>query len=140
MIAPSRVRVTTTDMLRTLSHHAGRIIGGASGVAACGLWLWALGVPQGAFTLNALNIGIGVLMLLFALFAVIASVRGHGVVLVILFVMSFFPVGGYLLGTPLWLRWIGVADFGFLMGGLLIWYSTPRTAEQQAPAGDRKDR
>lgn len=126
-------------MLKTLSHHAGRIIGAASGVAACGLWLWALGMPQGAFTLNALNIAIGVLMLLFALLAVIASIRGHGVVLTILFVMSFFPVGGYLLGVDHWLRWIGVTNFGFLLGGLLIWYSTPNTAEQQAPLTDKKD-
>jgi hypothetical protein len=123
-------------MLGTLSFHAGRIIGGASGVAACGLWLWALGVPQGTFTLNALNIGIGVLMMLFAIFAVIASVRGHGIALVVLFVMSFFPVGGYLIGVDHWLRWIGVMDFGFLLGGVLIWYSTSKTSRQASVGGE----
>jgi endonuclease/exonuclease/phosphatase (EEP) superfamily protein YafD len=128
------------DRFATLSFHAGRVIGAASGVAACGLWLWALGTPQGAFTLSALHIAIGVLMMLFAIFAVIASVRAHGMVLLVIFVMSFFPVGGYLLGTPLWLRWVGVADFGFLAGGLLIWRFAPKTAGQQAPTAEGKDR
>jgi hypothetical protein len=115
------------DLLPTVSLHAGRIVGAASGAAACGMWLWALGTPQGSFTMSALHIAIGVLMMLFAIFAVIASVRAHGVVLMVIFVMSFFPVGGYLFGTPHWLRWIGVANLGFLLGGLLIWYSTSKT-------------
>ncbi len=128
------------DFFATLCLHAGRIIGASSGVAACGLWLWALGTPQGTFSLSPLHIAIGVLMMLFAIFAVIASVRGHGVVLMVVFVMSFFPVGGYLLGTPLWLRWVGAADFGFLAGGLLIWHFAPKTAGQQAAVTGPGDR
>lgn len=124
-------------MLRTLSQYAGKIIGTASGVAACGLWLWALGTPQGTFSLSALNIAIGVLMMLIAIFAVIASVRGHGLALLVMFIMSFFPVGAYLFGIPHWLRWIGVADLGFLVAGLMIWYSTPKTAEHQGSATDQ---
>jgi len=127
-------------MLRTLLQYAGKIIGAASGVAACGLWLWALGTPQGAFSLSALNIAIGVLMMLFSIFAVIASVRGHGVALVVMFIMSFFPVGAYLFGIPHWLRWIGVTDLGFLVGGLMILYSTPKTAEHQSSVTDQGDR
>jgi len=126
-----------TDMLRSLSYYAGRIIGAASGVAACGLWLWALGTPQGTFSLSAVHIAIGVLMMLFAIFAVIASVRGHGLALLIMFIMSFFPVGAYLYGTPLWLRWIGVSNIGFLLAGLLIMYST-RKATHQASVTDSK--
>jgi hypothetical protein len=127
-------------MLRTPFHYAGKIVGAASGVVACGLWLWALGTPQGTFSLSALNIAIGVLMMLFAIFAVIASVRGHGVALVIIFIMSFFPVGAYLYGIPLWLRWIGVTDLGFLVGGLMILYSARKTAEHQASVTDQGDR
>jgi hypothetical protein len=129
-----------TDKLRTLSHHAGKIIGAAAGVAACGLWLWALGTPRGTFSLSAVHIAVGVLMMLFAIFAVIASVRGHGVALVVVFIMSFFPVGGYLFGIPHWLRWIGVLDLGFLVGGLMILYSTRKTAEHQASVTDPGDR
>jgi len=127
-------------MLQTLSYHAGKIIGAASGVAACGLWLWALGTPQGPFSLSPVHIAIGVLMMLFAIFAVIASVRGHGLALLIMFIMSFFPVGGYLFGIPHWLRWIGVLDLGFLMAGLMLLYSTRNTAEHQAPDADQGDR
>jgi hypothetical protein len=127
-------------MLQTLSYYAGKIIGAASGVAACGLWLWALGTPQGPFSLSPVHIAIGVLMMLFAIFAVIASVRGHGLALLIMFIMSFFPVGGYLFGIPHWLRWIGVLDLGFLMAGLMLLYSTRNTAEHQAPDADQGDR
>ena len=127
-------------MLRTLSQYAGKIIGAASGVAACGIWLWALGTPQGPFSLSAANIAIGVLMMMVAIFAVIASVRGHGPVLVVMFIMSFFPVGAYLFGIPHWLRWIGVVDVGFLVAGLMIWYSTPKTVEQRASVTDQEDR
>jgi hypothetical protein len=127
-------------MLRTLSYYGGKIIGAASGAAACGLWLWALGTPQGAFSLSAVHIAIGVLMMLFAIFAVIASVRGHGLALLIIFIMSFFPVGAYLFGIPHWLRWIGVTDLGFLVAGLMIWYSTPKTAKHQASVTDQGDR
>jgi len=127
-------------MLQSLSYYAGKIIGAASGVAACGLWLWALGTPQGPFSLSPVHIAIGVLMMLFAIFAVIASVRGHGMALLIMFIMSFFPVGGYLFGIPHWLRWIGVLDLGFLMAGLMLLYSTRNTAEHQAPDTDQGDR
>jgi hypothetical protein len=124
-------------MLRTLSHNAGKIIGAASGVAACGLWLWALGTPQGPFSLSAVHIAIGVLMMLFAIFVVIASVRGHGLALLIMFFMSFFPVGAYLYASSHWLRWIGVSNLGFLVAGLLILYSTQKTAEQKASVTDQ---
>jgi len=129
-----------TDMRRTLSQYAGKIIGAASGVAACGLWLWALGTPQGTFSLSPVHIAIGVLMMLIAIFAVIASLRGHGLALLLMFIMSFFPVGAYLYGIPLWLRWIGILDLGFLVAGLLILYSTPKTAEHQASVTDQGDR
>jgi hypothetical protein len=104
------------------------------------MWLWALGTPQGTFSLSAVHIAIGVLMMLFAIFAVIASVRGHGLALLIVFIMSFFPVGAYLYGIPHWLHWIGVSNLGFLVAGLLILYSTPKTAEHRASVTDQGDR
>ena len=126
-------------MLQTLSRYVGKFIGAASGVAACGLWLWVLGTPQDTFFLSAVHIAVGVLMMLLATFAVIASLRGHGLVLVVMFIMSFFPVGGYLLGVPHWLRWIGVSNLGFLVAGLMIMYST-RKATHQASVTDQGDR
>ena len=127
-------------MLRTLSQYAGKIIGAASGVAACGLWVWAIGAPPATFPLSGVSIAIAVLMMLIAIFAVIASVRGHGLALVVMFVMSFLPVGAYLFGMPHLLRWIGVSNLGFLMAGLMIWSSTPKPAEHQASVTDQGER
>ena len=126
-------------MLPTLSRYAGKFIGAASGVVACGLWLWVLATPQDTFVRAAVHIAVGALMMLLALFAVIASLRGHGLGLVIIFIVSFFLVGGYLLGIPHWLRWVGVANLGFLAAGLMIMYST-RKAPHQASVTDQRDR
>ena len=126
-------------MLRTLSRYAGKFIGAVSGVAACGLWVWVLGTPQETFLLSAVHIAVGVLMMLFALFAVIASVRGHGLPLLVMFFVSFFPVGGYLLGLPHWFRWVGVSNLGFLVAGLMIMYST-RKGTPQVSVTDQGDR
>jgi hypothetical protein len=125
--------------MRTFSRYTGKFIGAASGVAACGLWLWVLATPQDTFLRSAVHIAVGVLMVLLAIFAVIASLRGHGRALVVMFIMSFFPVGGYLLGIPHWLRWVGVANLGFLVAGLMIIYST-RKATHQVSVTDQGDR
>ena len=127
------------DVLRNLTFNTGKIIGAASGVAACALWLWALGTPQGTFSLSAVHIAIGVLMMLFAIFAVIASIRGHGLALLIMFIMSFFPVGGYLFGVPHWYRWIGILNLGFLVAGLMILYSAPKSADERSSVTDQAD-
>ena len=126
-------------MLRTLSRYAGQFIGTASGVAACGLWWWVMGTPQDTFSLSAVHISVGVLMMVFAIFAVIASLRGHDLALLVLFFISFFPVGGYLIGVPHWVRWIGVSNLGFLVAGLMIMYSKPK-ATRQASVTDQGDR
>ena len=78
-------------------------------------------------------------MMVVAIFAVIASLRGHAVALMVMFIVSFFPVGGYLLGIPHWLRWIGVSNLGFLVAGLMIMYST-RKETHQASVTDQGDR
>jgi hypothetical protein len=122
-----------------LSRYAGQFIGAASGIAACGLWFWVLATPQDTLLRSAVHMAVGILMMLLAMFAVIASLRGHGFALVIIFIVSFFPVGGYLLGIPHWLRWVGVSDLGFLAAGLMIMYSTRRAAHQ-ASVTDHGDR
>jgi len=126
-------------MLPTLSRYAGKFIGAASGVAACGLWLWVLATPRDTFLLSAVHISVGVFMMVVAIFAVIASLRGHGLALVGMFIVSFFPVGGYFLGMPHWLRWIGVSNLGFLVAGLMILYSTRKVAHQMSVT-DQEDR
>jgi hypothetical protein len=65
--------------------------------------------------------------------------NSYSTALVIIFVVSFFPVGGYLLGVPHWLSWIGVSNLGFLVAGLMIMYST-RKATRQESVTDQEDR
>jgi hypothetical protein len=70
------------------------------------------------------------LLTVLALFAVIASLKGHATVLVLLFLASFFPVGMFLMSVDHWLRWSGWVDLGLLVAALLL-----RTTRVGAPAG-----
>jgi type VI protein secretion system component VasK len=65
--------------------------------------------------------------------------NSYSTALVIIFIVSFFPVGGYLLREPHWLRWIGISNLGFLVAGLMIMYST-RKATRQVSVNDQGDR
>lgn len=126
--------------MQTVFQFAGKIIGVASGVAACGLWLWAIGTPSPDFPLSGVSVAIGAVMMVIAICVVIASVRGHGVAIVVMFVLSFLPIGIYLLGSSHWLRWIGVANLGFLLAGVMLWLATPKATQPQASVTDRADR
>ncbi len=69
-------------------------------------------------------------MALFAIGAVIASIRGHGVVLIVLFLASFFPVGVYFFLASHWLHWVGAFNLGYLAAGLLMWRARPSVAQK----------
>jgi hypothetical protein len=68
-------------------------------------------------------------MSILAIIAVIASVHGHGITLIVLFFASFFPIGLFLLGMPSWVRVIGILNLGYLIAGLVAW-RMPRTIER----------
>jgi hypothetical protein len=72
-------------------------------------------------TLTGVSV-IGALMfLVLALFAGIASVHGHGAVVALAFVASFFPIGVSLLPRDHWLQWAGWLDLGLLVAAVLMW-------------------
>ena len=98
----------------------GQIIGTVSGVGTCALWMMAIWFPFSGLTLSGASLIVAIVMIMIALFAVIASINAHGGVLLFLFLASFFPVGLYLLGLSGWYRWIGVFNLGFLLAGLAI--------------------
>lgn len=100
---------------------AGKAIGAIAGIIACGSWLAAMTLPDSGLKLSGLTLIVSVGMIFLAIFAVIASLRGHGVPLLVIFFASFFPVGLYLIGAPHPLKWVGVSNLGFLVAGLLIW-------------------
>lgn len=64
--------------------------------------------------------GLAILMSLVALLAAWASLKLKAPLLVAAFLISFFPVGLYLLGTPGLFRWIGVCNLLYLVTGLTI--------------------
>jgi len=118
-------------VLRIL-HLLGRGLGALCGVALGLGWAYALWVPTAGVALAGASVVlVALLMAVLALFAAIASWRGHPTVVVLVFLASFFPVGLSLLTSTHWLRWLGYLDVGLLVGGILIWI----TARAAKPVG-----
>jgi len=77
---------------------------------------------------------VAMLMAILAIIAAIAAYHGHGIVLMVLFFASFFPIGVFLLGVPGWMRVIGVLNAGYLIAGLVAW-RMPHTNERSESPG-----
>jgi len=107
-------------MLKLLNK-VGRALGALCGAVLAVAWAFALWVPTAGLTLTGVSVVTALLLTVLALFAVIASLRAHPTVLVLLFLASFFPVGAFLMGTDHWLRWSGWADLGLLAAAVLLW-------------------
>ena len=99
----------------------GRGIGALSGAVLAVCWAYVMWVPAAGLKLSGVSFIVAFLLALAGLFSVIASVRGHSVVLVLAFLASFFPIGVTLLQVEHWLRWVGWLDVGLLVGGGLMW-------------------
>ena len=105
----------------------GRIVGVLCAAALAAAWAVALWVPTAGLTLPGVSSAVAVAFLAFALFAGVASAYGHAVVVVLLFLASFFPVGSqFLLQTGHWVRWVGWGDLGLLAAAGLMWASARR--------------
>jgi hypothetical protein len=110
-----------------LLYKLGQIVGITSGIAAAMLWMLSIWDPASGFSFSYASFAVVLVMTLIAIFAVIASIKGHGTVLIVLFAISFFPIGLYVLAVPYWLRWVGLANLGFLVAALLIrWKAATR--------------
>jgi hypothetical protein len=102
----------------------GRVIGAIAGFAASLCWVFAMWVPTAGLTLAGVSFVVALLMAIIALFAMIAAVRGHFVVLTLMFLASFFPIGAFLMTTDHWLKWVGALDIGFITAAFLMWVSS----------------
>jgi hypothetical protein len=107
-------------MLKALNAF-GRALGALCGAVLSVAWVFALWVPAARLTLSGVSVVVALLLAVFAVFATIASIRGHAVVVVLLFLASFFPIGAYLMPADHWLRWVGWFDLGLLLAAVLIW-------------------
>ena len=99
----------------------GRAIGFLASLGAAALWFGFLqsapSTARGATTATFLVV---FLMLGLALLGMVAAWKARPYLMIAVFVLSFFPMGLYLLGTPGIYRWIGVSDFLFLVSGVLL--------------------
>ncbi len=120
-------------MTRQIVDYAGRALGAMSGALVSGLWMLGIWLPESGMALTGINFVVALLMALLGLFAAIAAVRGHAIVLIVLFVASFFPVGVALLTGEHWLAWAGRLNVCYLVAGALIAWGRRRHA---AAAGD----
>jgi hypothetical protein len=123
-------------MLFKVLDACGRIIGVVTGAALSAAWSFAMWVPTAGLELTGISFVVSLLMTLLALFAAIASVRGHLVVVTLVFLASFFPVGVALFNADHWLQWVGRLDVGFLVAAALMWIG--QRAGKVAPSAARE--
>lgn len=113
---------------------AGKFTGVVSGVGSCASWIVAMWTPTPPLPLSGVAFFVALLMVLIAITAVIASIHGHGITLMVLFFASFFPIGLFMLGEPGWMRVIGILNLGYLIAGLVAW-RMPHAIERSGPSG-----
>ena len=111
----------------------GKLIGFVSGCIAAIMWnqlMWFGGSESSQlfsdFAKSAWSqpfpvFVVAMIMVILSVAVVIASVREHYRALVVLFVVSFFPIGISLFTADHWIKWVGVVNIGFLVAGLLMW-------------------
>jgi hypothetical protein len=104
----------------------GRLVGLVCAAALASAWAYVLWVPSAGLTLANLNVVTALVFVVLAVFAGIAAVHGHALVIALLFLASFFPIGVSLLPRDHWLQWVGWLDIGLLVSAVLIWVSRPR--------------
>ena len=112
----------------------GKFTGVLSGFGACASWTLAMWIPTPPLPLTGIAFFVALLMVLLAIMAVIASIKGHGIMLIVLFFASFFPIGYFLLGVPGWMWVIGALNLGYLVAGLVAW-RIPWMNERSEPSG-----
>lgn len=115
----------------------GRAFGALTGALLSVAWSFAIWVPTQGVALTGFSFVVALLMAAFALFATIASIKGHFVVVGLVFLASFFPVGVALITADHWLQWIGRLDLGYSIAALLMWVGA-RAAKAATPSPARQ--
>jgi hypothetical protein len=105
-----------------------RGLGVLCALALSGAWTFVLWVPTAGLTLSGVSVVMALLLVVFAVFAGIASAYGHAAVVALFFLASFFPIGAFLLPTDHWLRYVGWVDLGLLLAAVLMWATARRLA------------
>lgn len=98
----------------------GQWVGVVCGATAASLWLLGMLGPLSSATAQP-SILSATLFGLLALSAAAAAILRRPVILLVIFALSFMPVGLYLIGVPHWMKWIGVFNRGYLVSAWLLW-------------------
>ena len=115
-------------MLKAI-HFAGRALGAVCGVVLAGIWAYALWVPAAGLTaLAGISVVTALLLVALGVFASVAALHGHGAVVALFFLASFFPVGAFVMPTDHWLKAVGWIDLGLLVAAAMIWLTRKRVA------------
>jgi hypothetical protein len=112
----------------------GRFLGALSATVASFMWVFGMWMPSTQSVLSGWSFAVGFLMLMFSIFGVIASIRGHGNVMLAMFLGSFLPVGAFLLQSNHWLRWVGVANIGLLVAALATKWAAAQRPDVETPS------
>jgi hypothetical protein len=104
----------------------GRALGLVSAALLAGIWAFVIWVPAAGLDVTGISLVTALLLVALAVFAGIAAVHGHALVMALLFLASFFPVGAFLLPTDHWLKWVGWIDLGLLVAAVLVWVTGRR--------------
>jgi hypothetical protein len=112
--------------MRNALNTIARALGALCGASLAVIWAFVLWVPAAGLTLSGISVVVALMLTVFAVFATIASVRGHATVVVLLFLASFFPVGASLIRIDHWLRVVGWLNLGLALASALLWLTRPR--------------
>ena len=113
--------------MRNTINAIARALGALCGAALAVIWVFTFWVPAAGLTLPGISVVGALMFTAFAVFATIASLRGHATVVVLLFLASFFPVGASLIRIDHWLRIVGWLDVGLFVASALLWLTRPRS-------------
>lgn len=105
---------------------AARSCGALAAALTALLWVAAMWAPSTRSVLSGWSFAVAFMMAFFAIFAVIASIRGHGNVMLAMFLASFLPVGAYLIQVDHWLRWVGILNLILLLAALFTRWAATR--------------
>ena len=112
---------------------AGRLLATCAAVGAAVLWLLFLFANPYAPPARGRALTFGGLMMLSAVVSAAAAIRGAHLGMYLLFVASFFPVGGAALSGPGLFSAIGWLNLAYLTGAVLVHAGTRRERGRALP-------
>ena len=101
---------------------AAQLLGAAVSSATALIWLAVLWLPSERDVLGPFFGVVGAaLMLFFAILGALAAYRGHGNLMLCMFLAAFLPIGAFMLYTEQSMyRWIGLLNLIYLVAAITV--------------------